>query len=91
MAEAVRRQRQMSVLSSCSWSGLIQKIQTSERVMIQARCRAWRPGRTVMRDVFEFRAPLGVVGRVAERLVLRSYLYGLHDFNRPFERSPWPT
>ncbi|MGH7349432.1 MAG: SRPBCC family protein [Candidatus Rokuibacteriota bacterium] len=32
---------------------------------------------TVMRDVFEFRAPLDVVGRVAERLVLRSYLQRL--------------
>lgn len=31
-------------------------------------------GATFMRDVFEFAAPLGWVGRVAERLVLTDYL-----------------
>jgi ligand-binding SRPBCC domain-containing protein len=31
-------------------------------------------GGTVMRDVFEFAAPLGVLGRVAERVVLTRYL-----------------
>ena len=31
-------------------------------------------GGTVMRDVFEFAAPLGLLGRVAERLVLTRYL-----------------
>lgn len=31
-------------------------------------------GDTVMRDVFEFAAPLGVLGRVAERAVLTRYL-----------------
>lgn len=31
-------------------------------------------GGTVMRDVFTFRAPLGVLGRVAERLVLTRYM-----------------
>ena len=31
-------------------------------------------GRTVMRDVFAFAAPFGVLGRVAERLILTRYL-----------------
>jgi ligand-binding SRPBCC domain-containing protein len=31
-------------------------------------------GHTLMRDVFTFAAPLGVLGRVAEWLVLRAYL-----------------
>lgn len=31
-------------------------------------------GGTIMKDVLEFSAPLGVIGRVAERLVLRAYL-----------------
>jgi ligand-binding SRPBCC domain-containing protein len=31
-------------------------------------------GGTVMRDVFDFAAPLGLLGRVAERLVLTRYL-----------------
>jgi ligand-binding SRPBCC domain-containing protein len=29
---------------------------------------------TVMRDVFDFQSPLGILGRIADRLVLRSYL-----------------
>lgn len=33
-------------------------------------------GETVMRDVLEFSAPMGWLGGLAERLVLRSYLYG---------------
>lgn len=33
----------------------------------------WR-GRTLMRDVFDYTAPLGPLGRVAERLVLTRYL-----------------
>lgn len=32
-------------------------------------------GETVMRDVLDFASPLGWVGKVAERLVLRDYLY----------------
>ncbi len=32
------------------------------------------PGETEMRDVFRFAAPLGVLGRVAELLVLRRYM-----------------
>jgi ligand-binding SRPBCC domain-containing protein len=32
---------------------------------------------TVMRDVFEFAAPLGVLGWLAERLILRSHLLDL--------------
>jgi ligand-binding SRPBCC domain-containing protein len=35
-----------------------------------------RKGFTVMRDVLEFSAPLGVLGLIAERLVLRSYMTG---------------
>jgi ligand-binding SRPBCC domain-containing protein len=31
-------------------------------------------GGTRMRDVFEFSAPLGVLGRIAERLFLTAYL-----------------
>jgi ligand-binding SRPBCC domain-containing protein len=31
-------------------------------------------GETVMRDVLEFVAPLGIIGRLAERLVLQDYL-----------------
>ncbi|WP_263366851.1 SRPBCC family protein [Edaphobacter bradus] len=34
-------------------------------------------GETVMRDVLEFAAPLGLLGRLAEWLVLRNYM---HDF-----------
>jgi hypothetical protein len=33
-----------------------------------------RDGRTTMTDVFDYSAPLGVVGRAAEKLVLNSYL-----------------
>ena len=36
--------------------------------------RALEDGRTEMRDVFCFAAPLGVLGRVAEGLVLRRYM-----------------
>ena len=35
------------------------------------------PLRTEMRDVFRFSAPLGVLGRVAEVLVLRRYMQAL--------------
>jgi ligand-binding SRPBCC domain-containing protein len=39
--------------------------------------RALEDGRTEMRDVFCFAAPLGVLGRLAEILVLRRYMAGL--------------
>ena len=49
---------------------------------------------TEMRDVFRFAAPLGVLGLIAERLVLRRYMRGLlrerNDLIRRFaESSAW--
>jgi len=44
--------------------------------------RARTDGRTEMRDVFRFAAPLGVLGRVAEWTVLRRYMNALlHERN----------
>lgn len=34
----------------------------------------WIDGRTKMTDIFEFRAPLGVLGRLSEILFLKAYL-----------------
>ena len=39
--------------------------------------RSLGDGRTEMRDVFRFVAPMGVLGRVVELLVLRAYMRGL--------------
>lgn len=38
------------------------------------RFEALGPERTRITDVFEFRAPLGLLGRIAERLVLTGYM-----------------
>jgi ligand-binding SRPBCC domain-containing protein len=44
--------------------------------------RTLEDGRTEMRDVFRFAAPLGVLGRMAEGLVLRRYMAALlHERN----------
>ena len=53
-----------------------------------------RDGGTVMRDVFEFAAPLGILGRAAELLFLRNYMRRfLLDRNRHLkaaaESSDW--
>lgn len=37
----------------------------------------FRYGKTMMTDLFEFRAPLGMLGRMAERAFLRSYMLHL--------------
>ena len=39
--------------------------------------RALSPLHTEMRDVFRFSAPLGLVGRLAELMVLRRYMQAL--------------
>ncbi len=39
--------------------------------------RAWSPAETEMTDVFRFAAPLGILGRLAEVLVLGSYMLAL--------------
>lgn len=50
-------------------------------------------GATQMRDVFRFAAPLGVLGRLAEVLLLRRYMHGLlverNDAIRQIAKSEW--
>jgi ligand-binding SRPBCC domain-containing protein len=49
--------------------------------------RTLEGGRTEMRDVFCFAAPLGVLGRLAEALVLRRYMAALlHERNEVVKR-----
>ena len=49
--------------------------------------RARTDGRTEMRDVFRFAAPLGVLGRVAEWALLRRYMTALlHERNLVVKR-----
>lgn len=43
------------------------------------RFRAGMDGQTVMVDVVTYRLPLGALGRVADRLVVRRYLTRLLD------------
>lgn len=53
-------------------------------VMMEGMFRSFRhehhfsesAGETIMRDVLEFSAPMGWLGMLAERLILRSYLHG---------------
>lgn len=33
-----------------------------------------REGKTIMTDIFTFEAPMGIIGKLAERLILKSYL-----------------
>jgi ligand-binding SRPBCC domain-containing protein len=41
--------------------------------------RALSPGVTEMKDIFRFEAPLGILGRLAEVVVLRRYMRNLLD------------
>lgn len=51
-------------------------------------------GKTLMRDIFTFKAPLGILGRFAERLFLsaymRKFLIGKNKIlKRVAENEPW--
>ncbi len=49
--------------------------------------RSLYPQQTEMRDVFSFAAPLGILGRIAESLVLHRYMQALlHDRNITLKR-----
>jgi ligand-binding SRPBCC domain-containing protein len=74
------------------WQKLTSKITAMDRatyfqdVMVQGVFRSMKhdhffrsllPGKTEMRDVFCFAAPLGILGRLAEIVVLRRYMQAL--------------
>lgn len=54
--------------------------------------RSLSPGETEVRDVFCFAAPLGILGRLAEIVVLRRYMHRLlrerNDVIREIAESP---
>jgi len=50
------------------WRGIFQRLEHDHLF------EATLDGGTIMRDIFDYRAPLGLLGRIAERLVLDRYL-----------------
>jgi ligand-binding SRPBCC domain-containing protein len=89
------------------WHKLTSKITAMDRTryfqdtMVQGTFRSMKhdhffrslsPGETEMRDVFCFAAPLGILGRLAEIVVLRRYMQALlrerNDVIRKIAESP---